>query len=167
MTKKLSGWNAAKAHILESLDFSGYDKAPKNDAEKLLMFDTIFQSEYGHMIERLGYRKALIEYLQGLPSCCTIAFYNYDILEKAEAWGLIDEAASEARQDAFLDSWWINIASLLADMVRDEKTLSKEELIEALNTLRLARCESTQAMNKASYGAKVQAVFDKLERLES
>lgn len=46
------------------------------------------------------------------------------------------------------------------------KNLDIQQLIEAINTLRLARKESSQAFIKASYSQKVQSVFDMLENRE-
>lgn len=46
------------------------------------------------------------------------------------------------------------------------KGLTYENMLEALNTLRLARKESSQAFNRASYGNKVQPLFDILDKEE-
>ncbi len=42
-----------------------------------------------------------------------------------------------------------------------------EELALALNTLRLARKQSSQHMLRASYHAPVQPIFDALEAIET
>ena len=103
--------NKAKRYIIDSIDASEYGKELKNDNEKIEFLRDTFQSEYGFAIQRYGIQGAIKEWLQGLPSCINIAFYNYDILILAREWGSLKEGATEKQEDKILDNYWNYIAS--------------------------------------------------------
>ena len=97
-------------YILSCIDGEGYGVTLKTDSKKLqFLFDT-FKSEYGWSIERYGAFKALQEWLMGLPSCCTIAFYNHDILELAREWGRLPVNATEKQEYEILEHYWAFMA---------------------------------------------------------
>ena len=50
---------------------------------------------------------------------------------------------------------------------QEEVLLNALQIARAVNTLRLARKESTQAFTRASYSSEVQAVFDLVEKLDN
>jgi hypothetical protein len=70
----------------DRIDFEGYnlDKNPRNKISQL--YD-VFEDEYGWAIKRMGERKALIEWLQGLPSTLDIPFYYDEISNLLYALG--------------------------------------------------------------------------------
>lgn len=49
--------------------------------------------------------KACKDYLQGLPSVCTVPFYNGEILELLAAQGI--SRKSEAAKDKLIEDYWL------------------------------------------------------------
>jgi len=62
----------------------------------------IYQAEYGNYNGTS--RKACMDYLQGLPSVCTIPFYNAEILELLAAHGI--SRKTEDSQAALIEKYW-------------------------------------------------------------
>ena len=63
----------------------------------------VYQSEYGYN----GVSpKACKDYLQGLPSVCTVPFYNGEILEILKQHG-IDVPQDEDSQSDMIDAYWL------------------------------------------------------------
>lgn len=56
-------------------------------------------------------QKDVSEWLQGLPSACTIPFHNWDIIEMAKETGLIDDKSTEARIDKVIEEYWTVMAA--------------------------------------------------------
>jgi hypothetical protein len=75
-----------KKFLEDRIDFEGYnlDKNPRNKISQL--YD-VFEDEYGWAIKRMGERKALIEWLQGLPSTIDIPYYYDEISNLLYALG--------------------------------------------------------------------------------
>lgn len=108
-----------KQYIIDHIDASGYlDDEPETDAEKVKFLAETFQAEYSWAIPRYGLVKALSEWFQGLPSACTVDFYNDAILELAEQWGSLPKHRTERREDAILGNWWNLIANKTAQLFR-------------------------------------------------
>jgi len=105
-----------KRYIIDCIDGSGYDVELKTTAEKIDFLRDCFEREYGHEIKRQGQQKALAEYFAGLPSCCTVAFYNTDILALAVEWGSLPENATEKQEDKILENWFSFIAAKTVQM---------------------------------------------------
>lgn len=75
----------------------------------------IYRSEYGYN----GLTdKACKDYLQGLPSVCTVPFYNGEILELLEAEGITRK--TEAGQASLIDQYWKACGAALHKMIRHE-----------------------------------------------
>lgn len=125
ITKRVALDKAVKAHILESIDFSGYDvpleliqkascvNIPFNEYEegKLSLLYTTFKSEYGWAVLRMGEQQAFKEWLQGLPTCIGIHWTNHDILKFALSTGYYGEKMTEKQEDAVLANWF-NLVSV-------------------------------------------------------
>jgi hypothetical protein len=114
-----------KAYILANIDASSYGiDTYLTDAQKVkFLFDT-FMAEYGWQIERLGQAGALREWFAGLPSSCSIAFYNHEILKLAADWGSLDGFAGkklEAREQLILDNWFNLLANKTSQLFRKFK----------------------------------------------
>jgi hypothetical protein len=108
-----------KAYILDHIDATDYDgPEPTTDAEKVRFLYTTFVAEYGWNLPRLGLVNALAEYFAGLPSCCTIAFANVEILELAKEWGSLPAEPTERQEQAILDNWWNFAANKTAQLFR-------------------------------------------------
>ncbi|MNR06663.1 hypothetical protein D3C85_1227440 [compost metagenome] len=63
--------------------------------------EAVYNSEYGYN----GLTsKACKDYLQGLPSVCTIPFSNFEILELLKAQGI--ERKTEKAKDTLIQKYW-------------------------------------------------------------
>ena len=97
--------------ILDNIDFDGYGL--NNDVsryDKIKTLYNIFVSEYCHKNNQHVAKLFLFkDWLQGLPSTLTVPFMNYKILENAKAHGY--KLNSEAREDKFLNDYWMNLAN--------------------------------------------------------
>lgn len=73
----------------------------------------IYNSEYGYN----GVSpKACMNYLQGLPSVCTVPFWNGEILELLAAQGI--SRKSEAAQAKLIDDYWYACGNALYNLVK-------------------------------------------------
>ena len=63
----------------------------------------VYQAEYGNYNGVSP--KACMDYLQGLPSVCTIPFYNAEILELLAKEGITRK--SVAAQSKLIDEYWM------------------------------------------------------------
>ena len=96
-----------RAFILANVDATGYGVEPKTDAERVAFLRDTFTAEYGWATERYGNRqRAILEWLQGLPSSVRFPFYNVDILALAVERGILAEDYSERRADTVLREYW-------------------------------------------------------------
>ncbi len=87
----------------------------------------IFMDEFGKWaVSRYGYQQAVQEWLQGLPSTCTVAFYNSDIVRLGYDWGALTPQrtakATESAEWRWVESWWRRVSMVLAaDMAKAAK----------------------------------------------
>lgn len=73
----------------------------------------IYEAEYGYN----GVSpKACKDYLQGLPSVCTIPFYNGEILELLAQHGITRK--TEAGQEALIDVYWMEAGRQFWKMIK-------------------------------------------------
>lgn len=63
----------------------------------------VFMSEYGAFRMNVSTREC-VDYLQGLPSVCTVPFYNGEILELLAAQGIT--RATEAGKERLIEAYW-------------------------------------------------------------
>jgi len=97
----------AQKYIIGCIDTEGYDTKANTEKEKVKFLWDTFHAEYGcHMEMGWSFQKSIAEYFAGLPTCCTIAFYNWDILEIAKKWGSLPENPTEKQEDKILDNWF-------------------------------------------------------------
>jgi hypothetical protein len=94
---------------------------PTNDKEKINTFFKIFNDEYKWQISHDGEFQALIDYLQGLGGCLSIAFNNHEILEMAKEFGSIPKDATERQEDAILENYWRFMANKLIQLKKRVK----------------------------------------------
>jgi len=119
MSKSSELDKTVKNYIIKCVDASGYDvPAPISDKQKVKFLHETFFAEYGWAIARMGEVKALAEWFSGLPSACTIAFYNDDILELAYKWGSLKANATKAEEQRVLDNWFNFVANKTAQLFR-------------------------------------------------
>jgi hypothetical protein len=75
-----------KKFLEDRIDFEGYD-IRVNPNRKISQLYDVFEDEYGWAIKRMGQKKAIIEWLQGLPSTLDIPFYYDEISNLLYALG--------------------------------------------------------------------------------
>jgi len=119
MSKSSDLSKTVKRYIINNIDSSGYqDKAIEADKDKVQFLKDTFCSEFGWRVEQLGEPKALAEYFAGLPSSCTVAFMNQDILELAEKWGSLPSNYTERQAEKILENWWNLLACKTGQLFR-------------------------------------------------
>lgn len=79
-------YHQLKKFLEDRIDFEGYD-IRVNPNRKISQLYNVFEDEYGWAIKRMGEKKALIEWLQGLPSTIDIPFYYDEISNLLYALG--------------------------------------------------------------------------------
>lgn len=112
---------AIKAHIITCLDFENYGLNPQTDDEKILTAYAIARAEMGHVERRHGTQQMLIDWLQGLPSACTLPFYNGEILEHAVTWNSLPANYTEKQADKILENYWRFMANTLHTMIEEAR----------------------------------------------
>lgn len=107
-----------KQYIIESID-PDYCEADPDDIQSLIAgLKSAFYAEYGWNVERVGEQKALIEWLQGLPSAINLPFYNHDILKLAVKFGSLSENATEKQEDKILENYFNFMANKIGQLFR-------------------------------------------------
>lgn len=86
---ELSPFEQLESFVEKNIDLSGYDEY-ENSTDKFGSLYEIFESEYGWAIKRMGEKKAIIEWLQGLPSSISLPFYYFDMINLLYAIGFDD-----------------------------------------------------------------------------
>jgi len=79
-------YHQLKKFLEDRIDFEGYD-IRVNPNRKISQLYDVFEDEYGWTIKRMGEKKAIIEWLQGLPSSLDIPFYYDEISNLLYALG--------------------------------------------------------------------------------
>ena len=79
--------NEFKNHIIGLVDLEPYNIESETPLNEVL---NIFRSEYGFMINRIGLKKSIVQWLQGLPSCINIPFTYFDIINLMYATDMIN-----------------------------------------------------------------------------
>lgn len=108
----------AAAYILSCIDPSGYDEVAETDADKISFMYHTFIVEYGWMVDHIGITEALSSYFAGLPSCCTVEWYNYDIINRAITWEMIPANANDSQLENLLDNWFDFMAKCTVKLFR-------------------------------------------------
>ena len=73
----------------------------------------VYQSEYGY---NGASPKACKDYLQGLPSVCTVPFYNGEILELLAAQGI--SRKTEDGQANLIDAYWLECGNQFYKLIK-------------------------------------------------
>jgi hypothetical protein len=95
-----------------------FNKSSNINQSKIDFFFNQFYQEYQWQIVRIGELKALIEYLQGLPSTIHLPIYYYDIIQLAIEYGSIPKDASEKDQMKICENFYNFIANKLIQLKR-------------------------------------------------
>lgn len=74
--------------------------------EKLSYFVDRFNAEFNYDYNKRTYpniQQRISQYLQGLPSCCKVAFCDYDIAQIGKSWGYCQ---TERKEREFINNWF-------------------------------------------------------------
>lgn len=77
-----------------------------NDAEKVAFFFDTFKEEFNNAYNKRLFRnlsERIGNYLQGLPSCIALPYYNGDIIEQGKKWGF---CKTEKKANVFCEKWF-------------------------------------------------------------
>lgn len=86
------------------------------DKEKVDYFFACFEIEHnGPYYKRAipNEQDRISDYLQGLPSCCSVDYYNEDIVNIGKSWGFCQTARKEQE---FIDKWFSVLAYRLIQL---------------------------------------------------
>lgn len=89
------------------------------DKERIEYFFRMFSMEGDCDYKRRVYpneQERIAQYLQGLPSCCGVAYTYHDITALGESWGY--DLDTERKANEFCERWWSVIALRLMQ-IRD------------------------------------------------
>jgi hypothetical protein len=103
-------YHQLKKFLEDRISFEGYD-LDKNPRNKISQLYNVFEDEYGWAIKRMGERKALIEWLQGLPSTIDIPYYYDEINNLLYALGF--DEVKEMEDDEVGDFYYDLIAKTI------------------------------------------------------
>ena len=79
-------YHQLKKFLEDRISFEGYN-IKENPNRKISQLYDVFEDEYGWAIKRMGEKKAIIEWLQGLPSTLDLPFYYDEISNLLYALG--------------------------------------------------------------------------------
>ena len=96
--------------IIDAIDFEGYNEPENMDLyTKIQTLHKTFKSEYVHDNNKhLSEAFLFSEWLSGLPSSCTVPFYNSEILQNGLLNGF--DLSTENKEGDFLASYFKNLA---------------------------------------------------------
>jgi hypothetical protein len=103
-------YHQLKKFLEDRISFEGYD-LDKNPRNKISQLYDVFEDEYGWAIKRMGERKALIEWLQGLPSTIDIPYYYDEINNLLYALGF--DEVKEMEDDEVSEFYYDLIAKTI------------------------------------------------------
>ena len=104
------------AYILDSVYSDVIDTEAMTDKERIeYLLDTFFEEKCKYNNRRMCVFDLLREWLQGLPSAISVAFYYSDIAATGKSMGYCKDARSEAR---FINSWWDRLSFNILRLAR-------------------------------------------------
>lgn len=107
--------------LLDSINIE--EKKDATNKEKINFFFDCYDREFNHEYNKRRYineQERLKNYLQGLPSCINIPFYNWDILELYKELNGIKTISSK-KEESVLKYYWNKIAFTLIQIKRKEE----------------------------------------------
>jgi len=105
-------YDQLKKFLEDRISFEGYDFKSKVNNKFTQLFE-VFEDEYGFAIKRYGLKKALIEWLQGLPSTIDIPYYYYDISNLLYALGF--DEVKEMEDEDLSDFYYSIVAKTILE----------------------------------------------------
>jgi hypothetical protein len=104
--------------ILNSIDNEGYNKKSlQTDKEKLTFLYEIYQKEYAWYEKQYNcsLSTALKEWLQGLPTACSLPYTYYDIEQLIRQ---VEPDATDKRIEQLTERYWDFMAMRLQEMLK-------------------------------------------------
>ena len=80
-----------------------------NDYEALKFFFDCFDGEFNYQYNKRRFpnlSERIGDYLRGLPSCCSVAYWNDEILKLGFSWGVLDSVEGR-KAEKFLENYWM------------------------------------------------------------
>lgn len=108
-------------YIIDSIQPDGYNVNPKTVKDKLQFLADTFNSEYGHMIKRVGYQNAFKEWISGAPSSFAIDHEYYEIIKLAKKMGSIPNNATSKQEDKIILNYYNFMAAKTLMLMRKYK----------------------------------------------
>ena len=105
-------YDQLKKFLESNIEFEGYDFQTKLNNKFTQLYE-VFLDEYGWAIKRYGQKKALIEWLQGLPSTIDIPYHYYDISNLLYALGF--DEVKEMEDDDLSDFYYSIVAKTILE----------------------------------------------------
>lgn len=104
------------AYILDSVYSDVIETEALTDKERIeYLLDTFFEEKYKYDRRRMCVLDLLREWLQGLPSAISVAFYYSNIAATGKSMGYCKDARSESR---FVNSWWDRLSFNILRLAR-------------------------------------------------
>lgn len=111
-----------KFYILAAINFEGENGETLNtEEEKITELMRRFRAEYWYPANQKRYgnmTKAMVGWLQGLPSEINHAFYYEDIDSLLIEWGYLKHTNRETTIDRERDNYWLYLASSLVSLAK-------------------------------------------------
>ena len=104
------------AYLFDCIYSDEFDVDQMNDREKIEYVFKKFEAEHGGKhYEKLfpNEQSRLADWLQGLPTSCSVSFYNDDIIEIGKSWGF---CKTERKAAEFVNNWFSVLAFRLIQM---------------------------------------------------
>ena len=104
------------AYLFDCIYSDEFDVEKMNDREKIEYVFKQFEAEHGGEYYKKCFpneQSRLADWLQGLPTACSVSFYDDDIIKIGESWGFCktDRKAAE-----FVNNWFSVLAFRLIQM---------------------------------------------------
>lgn len=113
--------NVQYKYILEDcIETCNYIGEFKTEREKVWLvlaeFLNYSKTKELHRVRNLG--DEIGEWLRGLPSCCTVDFVDYDIVQIGKKWGF---CRNERQEVSFVMNWWSQCGQRIAELANINK----------------------------------------------
>ena len=95
------------------------------DSSPIQLAKAVFELEKAHDINRIGYKKALQDWLQGMTNCVNVPYMDCEILDFGYESCILkkgmDQHNKEMKEESFLNDYWSMLASAMIKLIEDEK----------------------------------------------
>lgn len=102
--------------IIDSIDLTGYNIETTSDDEKLREFYNIFIDENGWHVKQVGVKKALEDYLRGMPSSIDLPTYYNEVRNFLYAIGFNE--VKDMEDDEVDDFYYKKLVEVILDYLR-------------------------------------------------